>query len=94
MMVHALTDPQVRSPLAHREQISAGHPLTLRELPTRAMVCLRGCADQLTAPVREVTGLELPRQVRGTVTDGAGKMIVWLSPDEWMLIGAPGSEAA
>lgn len=86
--------PSARSPLAHREQISAGHPLTLRELPLRTMIAIRADMAAIAEPVRAVTGLDLPAAVRGSTRNNDDRALIWLSPDEWMLIDTPGNEAA
>ncbi len=81
------------SPLGHRSTISAGHPLSLRELPHRALVIVRGDGDVIGTGVTTATGLFLPREVGG-VSALDDRVAYWLSPDEWMLGGAAGSEAA
>ena len=87
---------QRRSPLADLapELADAGSgAVSLRELPFLAQLDLRIGADAAArAAVAGVIGASLPI-VPGTTAQGEGCTALWLGPDEWLLVGAPGSEA-
>jgi len=63
-----------------------GHAVALGECPLMDMLNLRGNPQDaaFTAAVATVTGLALPLQAN-TATVGAGRTLLWLGPDEWML---------
>lgn len=85
-----------RSPLAHlgTELRDAGsEEVRLRELPFLAQLDLRLEADEpAQAAVAEVIGGPLPA-IPGTSTRGRECSALWLGPDEWLLVGAPDTEA-
>jgi len=63
-----------------------GHAVALGERPLMDMLNLRGNPQDaaFTAAVAAFTGLALPLQAN-TATLGAGRNLLWLGPDEWML---------
>jgi len=72
-----------------------GHAVALGECPLMDMLNLRGNPQDaaFTAAVAAVTGLALPLQAN-TATVGAGRTLLWLGPDEWMLQCEAGQAAA
>ena len=84
-----------RSPLAHlaAELGDAGSSVVrLREVPFLAQLDLRIEDDAAArAAVAEGIGVPLPL-VPGTSARGAECSALWLGPDEWLLVGAPGTE--
>ena len=72
-----------------------GHAVALGECPLMDMLNLRGNPQDaaFTAAVATVTGLALPLQAN-TATVGAGRTLLWLGPDEWMLQCEAGQAAA
>ena len=72
-----------------------GHAVALGECPLMDMLNLRGNPQDaaFTAAVAAVTGLALPLQAN-TATLGAGRTMLWLGPDEWMLQCEAGQAAA
>lgn len=63
-----------------------GQSVALGELALMDMLNLRGNPQDaaFTDAVASVTGLALPLQAN-TATQGAGRTLLWLGPDEWML---------
>ena len=63
-----------------------GHAVALGECPLMDMLNLRGNPQDaaFTAAVASVLGLALPLQAN-TAAQGAGRTLLWLGPDEWML---------
>jgi sarcosine oxidase subunit gamma len=88
-----------RSPLSHLPEAAASPdpavPVSLRELPFRGLVNLRldPADDALRGAAEAVLGLALPREPNRAV-DGAGRSVLWLGPDEFLIVTAPGAEAA
>lgn len=72
-----------------------GHAVALGECPLMDMLNLRGNPQDaaFTAAVAAVTGVVLPLQAN-TATLGAGRTMLWLGPDEWMLQCEAGQAAA
>jgi len=72
-----------------------GHAVALGECPLMDMLNLRGNPQDaaFTAAVAAVTSLALPLQAN-TATLGAGRTMLWLGPDEWMLRCEAGQAAA
>jgi len=72
-----------------------GHAVALGECPLMDMLNLRGNPQDaaFTAAVAAATGLALPLQAN-TATLGAGRTMLWLGPDEWMLQCEAGGAAA
>lgn len=87
-----MSDPRRKSALAHRRALSSPEA-SIREVPFQGKLVLRGDAYRVSGPVSTVLGLELPRAVKGTATNG-GVTAVWTAPDEWWLITPPGEEVA
>jgi sarcosine oxidase subunit gamma len=72
-------------------------PARVRELPYLAQVDLRiDPADAaLTARLADALGTPLPVEPNTTATSGDGtRLVCWLGPDEWLVIGEPGTAAA
>ena len=67
----------------------------IRELPFTTQVNLRGDASdaEFASAVRGAIGCELPREAN-TYATGGDAMAVWLGPDEWLLVAAPGRSDA
>ena len=90
-----------RSALAHKSlaaRASESHPdagVKLAEIPFRCMINLRGnLADAAFAgAVQQVLGAGLPT-APNTVNTGGGLTVLWLGPDEWLIVGSPGREGA
>ena len=63
-----------------------GHAVALGECPLMDMLNLRGNPQDaaFTAAVASVVGLALPLQAN-TAAQSAGRTLLWLGPDEWML---------
>jgi sarcosine oxidase subunit gamma len=84
-----------RSPLAHltAELTDASSAaVTLRERPFLAQLDLRiGPDERARAAVAELLGRPLPI-APGTTSRSERCTALWLGPDEWLLVGAPGSE--
>lgn len=74
-------DPR-RSPLAGHP--GGGHP-AVRELPFRTMVNVRTGATELL-------GVPLPGP--NTVATAGERSILWLGPDEWLVVGPPDDPVA
>jgi sarcosine oxidase subunit gamma len=74
---------EARSPLAARSTDLAS--LDAVEVPFLAQVNVR-CDPERAA------GLGLPLEPN-TVTGDLGRGALWLGPDEWLIVGAPGTEA-
>jgi sarcosine oxidase subunit gamma len=90
-----------RSALAHKSlsaRASESHPdagVSLGESSFRCMVNLRGDPGDaaFTGAVQRVLGVDLPT-APNTVATGMGLTVLWLGPDEWLIAGSPGREAA
>lgn len=83
-----------RSPLAHLHAAMAaraGGDARLRELPFRAQVTVHVDATNCDRLDRAL-GAELPRSPNRW--RGGEPEAYWLGPDEWLLVGEPGTEAA
>jgi sarcosine oxidase, subunit gamma len=57
----------------------------IHEAPAKAAINLRGAGNAFAAAVRAETGLALPDRPN-TFTESGGRMLVWLGPDEHMLL--------
>jgi sarcosine oxidase subunit gamma len=88
-----MTDSRWRSPLAHRAPLTAGDAARLTERPFIDLHVLRGDPARVAAGVEAATGVRLPVTARGSESD-AMRSILWLSPDEWLLVGADAATAA
>ena len=82
------------APYADRFAAASGDGLALREAPLRAQVDLRGDAGApgFADAVAAVAGCPLPAPNR--VSRGAARAIMWLGPDEWLLVGEAGEGPA
>ena len=81
-----------RSPL---EGWRAGRPdrLQLAELPYLSMVNLRvDPAGPVAARIAALLGVELPTEPN-TVVSSAAWSVLWLGPDEWLVVGPEGAAA-
>ena len=86
-----------RSPLAHAAGRLAtatrqsGGALRLAELPYLAQINVRLDAKGPAAEaVRLALGLPLPMEP-GTCVRGDGRTVLWLGPDEWLVVGPDGT---
>ncbi|PHQ69492.1 MAG: sarcosine oxidase subunit gamma [Sneathiella sp.] len=69
-------------------------PLTsLSEISSPAQINLRGDAQdtKFSAAIKSILGFDLPEEPN-TVAQGADKKALWLSPDEWLIVGGAGSQ--
>lgn len=79
--------PIRRSPLAHREPLeSADELLRLRERPFEAKLILRAHAGDAELALQAAAGLDAPDNCR--FLDAEGITAAWLSPDEFLVLGA------
>jgi sarcosine oxidase, subunit gamma len=81
-----------QSALAHRTPLN-GDGAAIIEKPFEGKLILRGDAARIGAATANVLGAHLPGRVHETATGPRGTA-QWLGPDEWLLIGAPGTETA
>ncbi len=82
-----------RNTRARHQASPANAGITVRPRPFLACINLRGDPSDgaFTDAVRGVTGIDLPT-TPNTVADGDQWRALWLCPDEWYLVGAPGAE--
>lgn len=86
--------PQRRSPLYGRATIADPDGKSrLEERKFLGKLILRGDYDQVRGGVRKVLGLDLPKTSPNTAS-GDNADILWLSPDEWMIVTEPDGEGA
>jgi sarcosine oxidase subunit gamma len=81
-----------RSPLA-----GVALPPRVRELPFLAQLDLRAdpADTALAERLAEVIGANLPTEPNTTVVSADGtRQVVWLGPDEWLVVGEPGGGPA
>jgi len=89
-----MPDPRRRSPLVDRRAAAApDNALRLVEVPFVGKLVLQGDGDAVAEPVREATGLALPREGGGT-SGNDQVTICWLGPEEWLLLCPPDGEGA
>jgi len=70
-------------------------PESMREAPFLAQVNLRADPCDVDVMERLTSVLEFPLPLRpNTVSGGLDRHALWLGPDEWLVIGPAGSEAA
>ena len=93
-----MTEPEAgQSPLAHRAAelaAAGGEAVAVREVPFLAQVGVRlfpGAGGPSAAEA--ALGFALPF-VPNTTAEAGGRTALWLGPDEWLVIGAPGTGAA
>jgi sarcosine oxidase, subunit gamma len=81
------------SALAHRKE-PINLSITMREMPGRGMIDLRGLATdkKFMKAAKDVLGLDLPKAPRTTNSWGDMKAL-WLSPDQWLIL-CPGDKTA
>lgn len=74
------------SPLAGVAE-PAGPAVSLREIPDRGMIDLRGLASErkFMSAAKGVLGIDLPKQPRSSVSWGDIK-VLWLSVDQWLIL--------
>lgn len=81
-----MSEISYRSPLAG---VAApdGLAVSLREIPDRGMIDLRGLASdrKFMAAAKEVLGVDLPKKPRTSVAWGDTKLL-WLSIDQWLIL--------
>ena len=90
-----------RSALAHKSlaaRAAEPHPdagMKLSESAFRCQINLRGNASEpaFSAAASQTLGFDLPT-TPNQVAAGAGLTALWLGPDEWLIVGAPGRETA
>lgn len=91
--------PVARSPLSQLAETAVAPvpaaPLSLRERPFRGLLDLRlDPADPAVRNAAEaVLGLALPREPN-RIVDGEGRSILWLGPDEFLVVSEPRGEMA
>jgi sarcosine oxidase, subunit gamma len=88
-----------RTPLADRAEVLAGGSVpgrvTLRALPRPAQVSLRLRDDAARARCEEAIGVGIPTAAGSAATGGDGaRSVLWLGPDEWLVVGPPGEAGA
>lgn len=84
--------PQRRSPLQHRRPLqAAGGAVRLAELSFPGKHILRVDPALGAGPVQTALGLALPAALRSAAAGDTA--LLWLGPDEWMLVAAPGAAA-
>lgn len=82
--------PSLDAATAARLNRRAGR-VTMREVPFPAQVGLRVAPDSPEAArIEAALGLALP--AANGVASGGGRDVLWLGPDEWLVVGEPGSE--
>jgi sarcosine oxidase subunit gamma len=82
-------------PEIHYESPLAGVPapqglsISLREIPDRGMLDLRGLTSdrKFMAAVKDVLGVDLPKQPRTSVSWGDIK-VLWVSVDQWLILSS------
>lgn len=89
-----MADPRPISPLAYRDAIEAPDgAAVLSEKAHLGKIILRADAKIAAPAVKRCTGAELP-VTPNTSSAVASGTILWLGPDEWMLLTGPGEEQA
>jgi sarcosine oxidase subunit gamma len=90
-----MADPLIRrSPLAHRSTELANVPIGAREVPFLTQLNLRLDPDSLAAlEVGKVLGGPLPT-VPCTASRFGDVEVLWLGPDEWLVLAPAGQEKA
>ena len=90
-------DERRRSPLAHFADAfaaAASEEVALAERPYLAQVGVRLHPGPGAPSAAEAAlGFPLPTEP-GTAAGARGTRALWLGPDEWLVVGAPGTEAA
>lgn len=87
-----MTDPRRRSPLSHRDSIACpDDTYALAERQFLAKLILRSDPTVAARAVKSAFGLDLP-VAASEATESDGVTILWLGPDEWMIVGEPDTE--
>lgn len=95
-----MAEPYLRqSALAHRglqraaREVPAAAAVTLQERPFRAMITLRGDANDagFLSAAAAALGVEPPLRPNTTVREGS-VTVLWLGPDEWLATAPAGEE--
>ena len=82
-------DAHRRSPLFHRRPIEGeGGAIRMAERPFIGKFILRADPKLVMDLVHGAVGLKLPAEALTSATAG-GTSILWLGPDEWMIVTAP-----
>ncbi len=88
-----MTDPRRRSPLAERDTIaSPDGTYALVERPFLAKLILRVDPKRAAKAVKSAFGSDLPSASQTATAEGV--TLLWLGPDEWMIVGDPVTETA
>jgi sarcosine oxidase, subunit gamma len=82
---HQLPELRFESPLAGAVALNTS--ISIREMPERGMVDLRGHTSdrKFMAAAKKVLGVDIPKQPRGSVSWGDIKCL-WLSIDQWLVL--------
>jgi sarcosine oxidase subunit gamma len=90
-----------RSPLAHLEdviregEVTGERAVALREIPFLTMVGLRAQPGSAAAAALEAAaGVSLPAKVGQTTGTADGTAVLWLGPDEYLLVAPDGTGTA
>ena len=80
---------------AFRQASGAAADFRIREVPFGAQIDVRGDTtdSRFQAAIRSATGCELPGSPN-TWTTGRDGMMLWLGPDEWLLLAEEGRNEA
>jgi heterotetrameric sarcosine oxidase gamma subunit len=85
--------PFRRSPLFHRRPLEGeGGAVRIAERPFRGKFILRADAHEAAERLRPALGLGLPFDPLTSATQGESSLL-WMGPDEWMLVTAQGEAA-
>jgi len=88
-----MTSAQRRSPLHDRAPLAnEGGTVRLEERRFLGKLILRGRAGPMDEAVAGLAGAGLPKASPNTAASDAATLL-WLSPDEWMVVTEPGAEA-
>jgi sarcosine oxidase subunit gamma len=90
-----------RSPLAHLEDViregavAGERGVVLREIPFLTMVGLRAePGSDSAAALEAAAGVALPAKVGQTTGDANGTAVLWIGPDEYLLVAPEGTGTA
>ena len=95
-MVEAVTRATALAPMADAlDTASEGGAVRLRECPFITLINLRSNVDGSAFPtaVKTALGLAVP-EMPNMVLSGDGFHILWLGPDEWLIVGEDGEHEA
>jgi sarcosine oxidase subunit gamma len=87
-----MLDPSLRQSPLSNSAVAAGDLITLAERPDTGKINLRASGDTLAA-LADVFGIAPPTMPNTVARDGM-RCILWLGPDEWLIVTPPGEEAA